>query len=175
MKLNLISIFFPAVLTVVLTNCSSEPKRTAEEYMIMCDSLVRTNQPEKAIETLALIEKNHPSDTIMVIRSWDMTADIYASSLNQFDKTVEYLNRILTTYPNSSDAPKSLFKIGFTYENQLKDIAKARRHYEDFLKKYPGHELAVSVSVSLEHLGESDEELLDRLLKKNDLTKDTIQ
>lgn len=175
MKKNFTAIVMMAVFATMFCNCSSDGKRPAAEYIMICDSLVRNNQPDKAIETLSLIEKYYPADTLMVIRSLDMTADIYASSLNQYDKTVAFLSRIIATYPQSAEAPKSLFKIGFTYENMLKDIPKARVHYEDFLKKYPDHELAVSVRVSLEHLGESDEELLNRLLKKNDLSKDTIQ
>jgi tetratricopeptide (TPR) repeat protein len=175
MKSNITGIVMLAVVTMFFCQCSSEDKRPAGEYLMMCDSLLKINQPEKAIETLTLIEKYYPADTPMIVRSWDMTADIYASSMNQYDKSIDHLNKIITAYPQSAEAPKSLFKIGFTYENMIKDITKARQNYEEFLKKYPNHELALSVSVSLEHLGESDEELLDRLLKKSDLTKDTIQ
>jgi TolA-binding protein len=175
MKMKITGVVMIAVSALFLCHCTSDGKQPAENYLAISDSLLTKNQPEKAIETLSLIEKYYPADTAMVIRSWDMTADIYASSLNQYDKTIDYLKKIISVYPQSSEAPKSLFKIGFTYENMIKDITKARQSYEDFLKKYPNHELAISVSVSLEHLGESDEELLDRILKKNDLTKDTIQ
>lgn len=170
MKIKIISLVLFSITGFCFTQCAKENPRSAEEYFTQCDSLLKINQADQAIETLSLIEKHHPADTARIIRSWDMTADIYASHLNRYDKTIEYLDRIITVYPQTPEAPKSLFKIAFTYENMIKDIEKARKYYEEFLSKYPEHELALSVRVSLEYLGESDEALLERLLKKNEMT-----
>lgn len=48
----------------------------------------------------------------------------------------------------------------FIYENQLHGAEKAKKLYEEFMKKYPDHELAKDVKFSLDHIGKSDEELI---------------
>ncbi len=154
-----------ALLASVCLSCSRP--RTIEETLSEVDSLVVAGKSEEALVLLGDLEERHPSDTLTVIRCRATMADIYGGQLHDTHKAVELLTAIVERYPDRPEASTSLFKIGFTYETVAHDMKKARDAYESFLKKYPDHELAASVRINLEHLGESEEEMLNRILEKN--------
>ncbi|NUM80852.1 tetratricopeptide repeat protein [bacterium] len=160
------------VLIAVVSGCSPAPKMKAEDYFKTTDSLVAQNKIEEGLKMLDDLAAAYPKDTAVIIKSWTAAADIYAVHLQNFPKAIESLQRIIDTYPETPQASVSLFKIGFTYETLAHDMEKAKTVYEEFLKKYPQHELAESVKISLDHLGESDEELLERILNKNEKLDD---
>jgi outer membrane protein assembly factor BamD (BamD/ComL family) len=172
MRLPFILIIFAAGLTNI--NCSGTGKIPVEEYFIQSDTLIQQEKYDEAVKVLSGVENYYPADTLSIIKSWNAVADIYATHLNNYEQSIASMQKVLDKYPDSPEAPKSLFKIGFTYENMVKDITLAKKRYDEFIAKYPNHELALSVKVSLEHLGESDEELLERLIKKNESLKDTL-
>jgi len=49
--------------------------------------------------------------------------------------------------------------IGYRYANDLNDLEKAKEAYNEFLQKYPEHELAPSVQWELDHLGQDISEI----------------
>ena len=49
--------------------------------------------------------------------------------------------------------------IGYRYANDIHDLDKAKAAYQEFLKKYPNHELASSVKWELAHLGQDLSEI----------------
>jgi hypothetical protein len=49
--------------------------------------------------------------------------------------------------------------IGYRYANDIKDLNSAKKYYEDFLAKWPNHELAASVKWELNNLGKDISEL----------------
>ena len=81
-------------------------------------------------------------------------------SLKEFGKAVEIYTRIFEKYPNYPKAPQSLFLLGFSYENDVKNIEEAKKVYSQFLEKYPTHELADDVQFSMSNLGKSPEEII---------------
>ncbi|MGB1204334.1 MAG: tetratricopeptide repeat protein [Chitinophagales bacterium] len=87
------------------------------------------------------------------------SAEIYRS-LKQFDKATTAYSRIHKEYNTYKKAPHSLFLLGFSYENDLKDNEKAKTVYEQFLKENPEHELADDVQFSLKNLGRSPEDII---------------
>ncbi len=87
-------------------------------------------------------------------------------SMGAFDRALMFYDWILDKYPNSSKASQALFLKAFTYDNNKKDIAKAREYYNEFLKKYPNDEFADDTKFLLSNLGKSDEEILKQLTSK---------
>jgi tetratricopeptide (TPR) repeat protein len=81
------------------------------------------------------------------------------SSEYYFKESLKYYEKLLKDFPTSPNHAKSLFMAGFVCANHLKNIDKAKRYYEEFLQKYPNHELSVSVKFELEHLGKDPAEL----------------
>jgi len=88
-------------------------------------------------------------------------------NLNWGESAVKVLNKFLQLFPNDKRAPEVLFFLGFVYDNQLNDDAKAGAIYNDFLKKYPKHTLARDVEASIKNLGKSDEELIREFERMN--------
>lgn len=102
----------------------------------------------------------------------DVTADNLfkaaevAKSIRTFPKSLSLYDWILDKYPNYTKAPTSLFLKGFIIENNLKDDVNAREIYDQFLAKYPKHDLADDVEFLIDNLGKSDQEILEMIEAK---------
>lgn len=82
-----------------------------------------------------------------------------AKSTGQFNKAVQLYSRISTKVPERGST--ALFMQGFIYENDLKNIEKAKAVYETFLKEYPDDpDYTDDVRMSLKLLGKSPEEIV---------------
>jgi hypothetical protein len=70
-------------------------------------------------------------------------------ALDQFQQFVEY-------YPDSTQAARCSFMIGFIYANDFQDTLKAREAYQAFLKGFPAADpgLRTSAEWELKHLGQ---------------------
>jgi TolA-binding protein len=92
-------------------------------------------------------------------------------SMNVFEsgQAIELYNKILTSYPNYKKAPQCVFLKAFVYENNLKDLANAKRYYQEFLEKYPEDDFADDAEMSLKNLGKSPEELIKEFEAKSQL------
>ncbi len=83
-------------------------------------------------------------------------------SIRDHKNAITTYERIIKDYPDYEKVPHSLFLIGFTYENDLKNTTKAKELYAQFLEKYPKHELYESVKFSFDNLGTPPEEIIKR-------------
>jgi len=68
---------------------------------------------------------------------------------------------VLTHPDDFSKVPTALFLKGFTYDEHLKNFDEAKKHYKDFLEKYPEDGYADSVKASLKNLGKTAEEIIE--------------
>lgn len=64
---------------------------------------------------------------------------------NEYYDAIEKLNLIYSTYPESQYAPKSLYAIGWIYENKLSDYDTAVNYYDSLLTHFPKTEYAREV------------------------------
>lgn len=143
-----------------------EKEKTTDEVFQMADSSVVKGEFEKAVKILDGLAERDSIDTAVVVKSWSRIADICGGMTQDYGKAIEYQQRIISRYPDSPFAAECMVKIAMTYETLLLDKDRARLMYEAFLKKFPNHELARDVKITLEHWGESDEEFFDRTSKK---------
>lgn len=89
-----------------------------------------------------------------------------ARSIRTLPKALSIYDWILESYPDYEKTPTVYFLKGFMMENNVQDQEAAREIYEDFLVKYPTHEMADDVQFLLDNLGKSDEEILEFLEKQ---------
>ncbi len=83
------------------------------------------------------------------------------------ESAVKILEKFLEKFPENAKAPEALFFLGFVYDNQINDDAKAGDYYKQFLKKYPAHTFAKDAEASIKNLGKTDEELMREFEKIN--------
>ncbi len=86
-----------------------------------------------------------------------------AKSLRTYTKSLSLYDWVIEKYPSYEKAPTALFLKGFIIENNIGDDEKAREIYNDFIAKYPQHELADDVQFLIENLGKTDEEILQMI------------
>ena len=93
---------------------------------------------------------------------------MYHKNIRDLKNAIITYDEVVNDYPDSEQAPKALFSIGYIYANELGDNDSATTYYSQFLEKYPDHEMAPSVEFELKYLGKSLEEIpeLQHLLSK---------
>lgn len=82
-------------------------------------------------------------------------------------KAITIYDRVLAEWPGSKKAPQAAFMRAFTMENNFKDLAGAKKAYEEFLKKFPNDEFADDAKAALKNLGKTPEELVREFEKMN--------
>jgi outer membrane protein assembly factor BamD (BamD/ComL family) len=122
----------------------------------------QNNQPIEKTETLAELEKavfSTPTlDTALgkkLLRAYrkDMESGLKPEILfkagevaynmpDREDEAMEYFQRLSIKFPKHEKAPHAVFYKGLIYENRWSDREMGAKAWEEFLVKYPTHELA---------------------------------
>ncbi len=90
-----------------------------------------------------------------------MRAAGLAKTIGDPNKALRLYYNVAEKMPNHPKAPTALFMMAFIYENDLKDLDKAKSTYEDFLKKYPNDpDYTDDVQSALKFLGMPPEEII---------------
>ncbi len=76
---------------------------------------------------------------------------------------VSYYKKIIAFYPDSDEAPKAQFMIGFLYSDKLKNYDEAEAAFNTYLENWPRGDLADSARYMLEHMRDEDIELPEGL------------
>ena len=114
-----------------------------------------------ACEAYALVFPNNPNSPANLFKAAEV-----AKSLRTFPKSLTLYDWIIEDYPDYEKTATSLFLKGFIIENNLGDDEKARQVYNEFVKRFPSHELVDDVQFLLENLGKTDEEILEMIEQK---------
>lgn len=94
-------------------------------------------------------------------------ADV-ARGIGETGLSVSIWGKVSREYQDSPYAPEALFLMAFTLDNDLRDTARARQGYEDFLRQYPKHPLAGNAGELLRVLqsGKTPEDLIREFQQK---------
>jgi TolA-binding protein len=122
-------------------------KANAQKYVDACEAYALAYDDDKAATYL-------------------YKASEMSRSIKTFPKTLSIYDWILQDYPDSEKAASSLFLKGFILENDVRDLDLAKGCYQQFLDKYPDHQLADDVKFLLDNIGKSDEEIY-KIIEKN--------
>lgn len=91
----------------------------------------------------------------MMSKKWDKAAEIYRNFFNDYDH-----------HPDRDDV---LFQLAFIYDFELMDKSKAQQSYEHYYKLYQDSVLIDQVSARLMDLNLSEEELIEKFKKQNNI------
>lgn len=101
---------------------------------------------------------NHPADSMAP--QYLYKAINLSMGVNNGVKAMQLTDRMLNEYPKDSRMPEVIFLKAYIYENQLSNLGLALKTYQDFLSRFPEHELADDVQAAIDNLGKSPEELI---------------
>lgn len=100
------------------------------------DLLSFENKPNDALATLDSLIKLYPQsslfDDVLMLK-----ADIYTKK-HDYQNAKENLAAIFTNYATSIWADDALFKLAVLEEDNLKDLASAKKHYQQLIDQYSG-------------------------------------
>jgi outer membrane protein assembly factor BamD (BamD/ComL family) len=112
----------------------------------------------KVKEMLDLYTKfadTYPKDTMAPVYLYK--AANLSMNTNQNENAIVLLDRIIKDYSDYSKLPETYFLKAFIYDNNVKNINKAREAYTVFLQKFPKSDLADDATISLDNLGKTPE------------------
>lgn len=159
--------------------CKSEKEKTHEKIAILEKELMSATTKIDSTKAQQLIDlyvnysdqfKTDSISAVYLLKAADISMNIIKPS-----QSISLLEKILINYPKFSKIPDCLFLKAFIYENQIKDLDKAKETYNEFLLKYPNHELAASAKAAVDNLGIPLEDLIKRFELKNNNTSDSIK
>ncbi len=142
-----------------LDQINSLEKKLFEEK----NGVIETTEAATMIKLYTDFSDAYPNDIKseeFLFKAADVSISVFHSN-----ESVNLLNQFILKFPKSEKVPQAMFLKAFTYENFLNDMENARLSYEQFLKKYPEHELAGDAQISLNNLGKSPEEIIQSFKK----------
>jgi len=165
---------------LVLGASCSGPGKNGQTEMTVQDSIVSmenslfndSGTQIKRVDAVRLIDlykkyaKENPQDSLAPVYLF-RAADI-SMNIQRPVRTIALFNKIMTEYPDYEKVSSIMFLKAFVYEDQLHDLDKAKRYYEEFLEKYPESDFADDAEVSLKNLGKTPEELIKEFEENNE-------
>lgn len=156
------AVFF---ITIFLIGCSSNKDK---EMFESASELYKAKNFSAAVTEYEKLIKEYPNSQYAE-DSYFALAGIF--QMNKIDnlkrvqsaqKAIEYYQQFYNQFSDSENAPKALFMIGFMRANDLNEYDSARLAYNEFLKKFPEHELAPSVKMELDNLGLTPDQIIEQ-------------
>lgn len=133
---------------------------------------IKQNDASDAVVFYENLVKNHPDGKISP-RALLESAALYQknmvknlTNIQSLQKAAETYKSVYDKYPQSEEAPKSLFMSGFIYANDLKNYKEADEIYKLFLEKFPKHQLAFAAKEELNNLGLTPDQILQKSKSK---------
>lgn len=163
--------FLPLLLLIpFITSCGPSRMKMAGQITAL-ENRIYTANPQSFKEkgdTLfnlytAFIKK-FPDDSLAP--KYTFNAASVAMNLERSKDAIEYFDLFLTRFPSNPKAPVCMFFKGFIYENQIRDMDKAKEIYLTFIEKYPNNDFADDVRSSLANLGKTPDEMVAAFEKK---------
>lgn len=153
----------------ILLLASCGPKRDAEvakieameESLQMFTAAINNDKADSLITMYVAFANNFPKDSLSA-KYLQKAADC-AINVGRTDDALEYLDKIIDTYPDFSDLAGCYFLKGYAYE-QSGQTDLAVEAYTYFVETYPDHVLAADTRKMIPLLGMSESEMLEYLL-----------
>lgn len=142
---------------------TQEDLKKAEASLFNEDKTLNMNVAPKMAEKYCLYAEQNPNDSIAPACLFK-ALEIYIN-MRDADKSIAVENKLKELYPESERTPVAMFLIGsYIYEDQLKDLDKAREMYNRIIEDYPDLEYISDVKLALECVGLTPEERLTHVI-----------
>ena len=115
----------------------------------------------KADSLLASYEsfmKHFPEDSLTL--KFTFKAANLAMNMGDGAHAIVLFDKFIEKYPDHPKARVSMFFKAYIYENQIKNLDKAKEIYLQFIEKYPDGEFTADARMALQNLGKSPEQMI---------------
>lgn len=151
----------------VFAGCSS---LTDEELWIKVEAAQANNNWDSTLQVCQRILDEYSDGRYAAWARFGM-AESYRFK-NQPREALENYKVFYKQHPDMQPSALSLFLVGYIYNNNLQLHDSAKIFYQQFLEKYPNHDLAPTVTFELETLGKDPGQvLLEREQHHDTMTK----
>jgi tetratricopeptide (TPR) repeat protein len=120
---------------------------------------------ERLAKVLNSYADAYPQDSLAPEKLFK-SANVFIT-IKKYDRAVGTFNRIAKHYSNWIKVPETVYMTGFVYEYHMNQKGKAKEYYEKVIDNYPDHVFAKEARVAIQHLGKTDEELIEEFEAKN--------
>ena len=136
------------LLLLSLNGCGKSPNDLYTEGKTL---ILNKETVDKGLQVLTKFEKKYPKNprTPEVVLAHAMALQ----GEKRYDEAIGTYKRLMDKYPQSSEAYKGMFLLGYMYYEDMKDNDKAVEIFKAFMKAYPDSELVTSAQVLVENIG----------------------
>jgi TolA-binding protein len=149
----------------LIVSCS---KMSDQDYLDKASNLEKENKIPEAINSLETLLKELP-ESKLAPKALIQLAVIYQNHkvkdlpiLKSYDRAQQYFREVYDKFPNSEEAPSSLFMSAFILANNLHRYDDATASYKLFMEKYPKSPLITAAKDELDNMGLTPEEILKK-------------
>ena len=96
-------------------------------------------------------------------------------SLENYKQSITLLDKIINNYPKTKIAPDCMFMKAYIYDDKIKDYKSALKFYNEFINKYPTHDLVSAAKASIGSLGVPAEVVIKGFENTKAIKVDTIR
>lgn len=167
-----LKLVFVAFLAFGMTACggrkvTEDDLKKAEAALFNDDMTANPDAAMAAVEAFCKFAKQNPDDPNAP--EWLFKALEISVSQKDAKKSEEICNWLMEAYPTYEKTPFGMFMLAsLVYDDQLKDLDKARAMIEKVVADYPDSEIRSSAEASLKFLGMTPEEIIKQLESMGD-------
>ena len=159
LKLMLVAMMAFGMMACGGKKITEEDLKKVEAALFNDDMTANPEAVSEAVEKFCQFAKQNPDNPNAP--EWLFKAFEISVSQKDTQKSEEICNQLMKNYPNYDKTPFGMFMLAsFIYDDQQKDLDKARGMYEKIMTDYPESEIIPSVEASLKFLGMTAEEIV---------------
>jgi TolA-binding protein len=133
-------------------------KMTEDELWQKVEQSRASGNTDSTIQMCQAILKEYPEGKNASAALF-MLAETY-NGKHDYHAAVNCYGAFVKKYPDLNSTPLAMFFIGFIYNNNLQMFDSARIAYQNFITRFPNHELAASAKFEIDNLGKTPDEII---------------
>lgn len=138
------------ILISFLLFISCNKDKNNESWLKAGDYYESKNYNKCAVELMSIINDNNSN--LYKPKALFLLSEIYLNEYKEYLISIDYLNEIMSKYPENELSKRAHFTKAYIYANYLDQYSDAIILYNDFLLNYPNDELVSSVEYELNEL-----------------------
>jgi tetratricopeptide (TPR) repeat protein len=168
---NILFLYAVSFSLIIFMSCTDKKDNLLKEINTLEEALkqdvfIDKTQGQKLIDLYVDFTQQFPKDSLVAGMLYN--AARLTVSIDNPKPSIEYLERIIIEYPESPLVSESYIYLGFVYETVFHDYELARHWYELFITDFPNHPLMEDISITLQNLGKTPDEIVAEFLLQNE-------